>query len=200
MSTSLHAHVNWVTVEATDDLCTELRAYCELRRLLPLWLTTLKNKVRKDQSLVTVERIIKNLPPAAQMLEGSYAEYSTAALAVAASGGMPAWVNRPWVWRCNKAYCEFSNTNHFSRTWLMVTLASVLQALQDLQRNFTTAEQHKPTPTYDKLEAAYHTWKMLAEKHATKPTVAQLRERETGQKNVKHRKMGEMLRSLERLC
>ena len=200
MSTSLHAHVNWVTVEDTDDLCTELRAYCELRRLLPLWLTTLKNKVRKDQSLVTVDRIIKDLPLAAQMLEGSYAEYSSTALAVAASGGMPAWVNRPWVWRCNKAYSEFSNTNHFSRTWLMVTLANVLQALRDVQRNFTTAEQHKPTPTYDKLEAAYHTWKMLAEKHATKPTVAQLRDRETGQKNVKHRKMGEMLRSLERLC
>lgn len=199
MSTELDGRVKWVTVEATDDLCTELKAYCEVRRLLPLWVAALRKKVRTDQSLDTVNTvrgIIKGLPLAAQMLQGSYAEYSAAALAVEASGGIPAWVNRPWVWWCNGAYCEFSKSNHFSRTWLMVTLANVLQAVQDVQQQLTAVEQQKPRPTYDKLEAAYQTWKTLAEQHATKPTVAQLREMETGENSTPHRTLLSLLAKL----
>ena len=191
MSTAPDGRVNWVTVEATDGLYTEMKAYCEVRRLLPLWTAALRKKVRESacalQSLDTVDGIIKGLPRAAQMLDGRWGDDS-AASAVEAAGGLPAWVNRPWVWRFNGAYCEFSNTNNFSRTWLMVTLANVLQALEDEQRKLTAAEQHQPRPTYDKLEAAYQTWKTLAEKHARKPTMAQVREMETGLKDVRPRK------------
>ena len=139
------------------------------------------------QSLDTVDGIIKGLPRAAQMLDGRWGDDS-AASAVEAAGGLPAWVNRPWVWRFNGVYCEFSNTNNFSRTWLMVTLANVLQALEDEQRKLTVAEHQQPRPTYDKLEAAYQTWRTLAEKHARKPTMAQVREMETGLKDVRPRK------------
>ena len=79
MSTELDGRVKWVTVEATDDLCTELKAYCEVRRLLPLWVAALRKKVRKDQILDTVDGIIKGLPLAAQMLDGRFPEYSAAA-------------------------------------------------------------------------------------------------------------------------
>ena len=70
----------------------------------------------------------------------------------------------------------------------MGTLANVLQALEDEQRKLTAAEHQQPRPTYDKLETAYQTWKTLAEQQVRKPTMTQLREMETGLKDVRHRK------------
>ena len=115
MSTAPDGRVNWVTVEDTDDLCTEMKAYCEVRRLLPLWAAALRKQVGESESLVTVDGIIKGLPLTAQMLDGRWGD-DPAALAVEEAGGLPAWVNHPWVWWFNGAYCEFSNTNNFSRT------------------------------------------------------------------------------------
>ena len=186
MSTEPDGRVQWVAVEDTDDLCSEMKAYCEVRRLLPLWAAGLRKKACALERLDAVDGMIKGLPAAAQMLDGRWGDDSAASLAVEAAGGLPAWVQRPWVWRVNGAYCGFSRTNVFSRTWLMGTLANVMQALEDMWTGLQRPEL--PSPTYDKLQAAYATWKTLAEKHARTPTMAQLRDAETGQKKVRTRK------------
>ncbi len=180
---------NWVVVEEREAEYEEMQAYCEMRRLLPLYARALRNFLEFDKAaLDDVDRVIKWLPSAGHMLDGRYAEDTRESIAAAAANGKPAWLQRPWVWRYNGAYCAFSETKVISRSWLLVTLANAMQTLEDVftalpegqpqNPGLTYAQRQQPKLTYDRLQVEYKIWKALAEAGVAKPSIGWHRLRE----------------------
>ncbi len=180
---------NWVIVAEEEATYAELKEYCEIRRLLPLWARVLRGLVEGEENqeannnlstLDDVDRVIKGLPAASELLHGMYAEDTEASIAAAAAKKQPPWLQRPWVWRYNSAYCAFSETNVFSRSWLLVTLAGAMQDLNGVWISLPEAIRNKrPRPTLYKLEEFYDIWKKLAEGAVEKPPIGWHRLRET---------------------
>ncbi len=173
---------NWVIVAEEEATYAELQEYCKIRRLLPLWAGALRGLVQGEETqeannnlniLDNVDCVNKLLPAASDLLHGMYAEDTEASIAAAAAQGKPPWLQRPWVWRYNSAYCAFSDTNVFSRSWLLVALAGAMQDLNGVWISLPEAiRNERPRPTLYKLEEFYDVWKQLAERAVNKPSIA----------------------------
>jgi hypothetical protein len=106
------------------------------------------------------------------MLCGRYAEDTEDSIALAEAKKQPPWLGRPWVWRFNGAYCAFSATNVFSRSWLLVELANAMHTLDKVLKALPEGQRERAGLTYAKLQAEYVKWKALAEAGVAKPSMA----------------------------
>ncbi len=88
-----------------------------------------------------------------------------------------------FVWQFQSTYFEFSRTNRFSRSWLLSTLADVMQQLKTVKEKLTEAQQElqhgKHDRLYEKMLASYDEWRTLAQARLQAP-LEEFREREQG--------------------
>lgn len=152
----------WREVDNQSEIFTEIDAYGEVRRLLPMYTCFLRKLFR--QNLDAVDCTINGLPRVSELMHGFYREHPST-----------------WIWHYQSAYFEYSETNRFSRSWLLATLPDVFQALAKVRRNLTEAEQALQRANharlYEKLLTAYETWHTLAASRLRVPLSA-LRKRE----------------------
>jgi hypothetical protein len=167
----------WQVVEDTDEICEEIDYYYEVCRLLSIYTLFVRNDMRtallslghdtrtmellhaqrrldavyqdKWDSLDSLDRVIDHLSGVSQMLHGVYKD----------DQGIV-------VWRFQSSYLEFSDTNRFSRSWLLLDLVVVVQTVKDVMTKFTGSLQEvnnvKHEKLINKLLAAYETWLTLA--------------------------------------
>lgn len=147
------------------EIKTEIDSYGEVRRLLPMY-TLFLGKVCQ-LNLDSVNRAINSLPQGSDFMHGFYRD-----------------APRAWVWHFRSTYFEFSETNRFSRSWLLASLAEVIQKLKDVKQQLTQAQQELQRANharlYTKLLVAYDTWHTLAAPRLTVSQSAFLKREQVG--------------------
>jgi hypothetical protein len=192
----------WRDVDNQDEIFDEVCAYDEARRLLKLYTQLLQQVLTRRAvpdavaAVAAVKRTIDGLPMIVNLMHGSYKHGRPTIFLMHGlhKPGRP--VANPWVWQFHRAYFEFSANDKHSRSWLLFTLAGLVQ---ELERARASVAQSERTPAseqmYDKATAAYEKWRALAEPRLSVPLSA-LRARELGGKTRRTSKLPHLLQRL----